>query len=782
MTCGVFVSRTVSTLVFLLIVFSISAAAFPLAQEPTVRIGLSTDARSVSISTGDTQLTAVSPEEPQKFLAVNKISVLARAYRPPEVEVYQLELGGFETQTEAEQAAAEIRTSEKKVSVEVDAKTNGWKLKIGEKIPTIEEANELQAELSEKGFGGAEVVSTKIKQPSEQALEVSKNKTNSQVTPTVLTRPTNTNSTPDLLTKTDIVQPVLDPNLREVVVSGASEVSKFASFKAVSFGSTNERAIPVRVNGKAYRGRIEVFINQRGTLTVVNVVSMEDYLRGVVPNELSLPALEAQKAQAIAARTYAWANLNGFAAQGFDLLPTTRSQVYRGYSSESVMGTQAILETRGIIASYQGKPINAMYTSTCGGRTENVENIYDFSHPYLRGVECSLEGRRQFEPFFVKTSREIPKIDDENKLDLVRIASQFAVSGFVMNASPRYTDEWFNSPPNQAELTSWMNQLAVRFSKPFPTNPNALSKPVEFANFLANMIYGEGYADTLLSESDVNYQLSFIDANDVEKDKRANVAILFRDGWMSLYPDQSFHPHRPMSRSRLIRLIYSIYSKKKWLPIFQNGVTKNSVDGKLVLRIGKSERQLVVRPDVYLFRQFGDNFYQVKEVALVGGETVNYQTNASGEVIYLEVKPTTQTTTAERASQFTFWNTNLSASAVQSRLSRYVRGFGALLDINIKQKGVSRRATELEIVGTNGRFSLKGGKIRSALRLKEQLFVMNKRYDANGRAISYSFTGRGWGHGIGMCQYGAYGLAKMGVKYDKIIKHYYTGVELTRAY
>ena len=58
---------------------------------------------------------------------------------------------------------------------------------------------------------------------------------------------------------------------------------------------------------------------------------------------------------------------------------------------------------------------------------------------------------------------------------------------------------------------------------------------------------------------------------------------------------------------------------------------------------------------------------------------------------------------------------------------------------------------------------------------------MNKRYSGN-QVASYTFTGRGWGHGVGMCQYGAYGLAKMGVKYDEIIRHYYTGVDLTKAY
>jgi stage II sporulation protein D len=132
-------------------------------------------------------------------------------------------------------------------------------------------------------------------------------------------------------------------------------------------------------------------------------------------------------------------------------------------------------------------------------------------------------------------------------------------------------------------------------------------------------------------------------------------------------------------------------------------------------------------------------------------------------------------------SPFTNWSTTVGAGALQSRLSRYVRGIGTLYDVNIKQKGYSRRATEIEIIGSNGVKTLKGGKIRSALRLKEQLFVINKRYSGN-TVASYTFTGRGWGHGVGMCQYGAYGMAKMGVKYADIVKHYYTGADVTKAY
>lgn len=765
-------------IVLFFLISSISAfdsEYFRLAKEPTVRIGLATNARSVSITTTDSGLVAISPDEPNRILTTNKITVAARSYRPPEVEFYNFEIQNIETQAEAEDLAKEIReaTGEKAVA-SLNLTTNLWRVSVGETKETPEDANEFKSAMIEKGFEDIAIVIEKRVIPSEDAVALSqqlkeggKSEVRSLVKPTGSSQPTNADA--------------VNPNLREVIVSGATPESKYSSLKSVAFGSLNERAVPVRLNGKAYRGKLEVFVNSRGTLTVVNVVPMEDYLLGVVPNELGLPSLEAQKAQAVAARTYAVANVGGYASQGFDMLPTVWSQVYRGVSSENSRATQAVRETSGIVATYKGKPINALYTSTCGGRTENSGNIFDFDEPYLRGVECSLEGHKHFESFLIKSSRELPKINDENQLELVRLTSQFAVNNFLM-ATNRFSDEWFNLPPNETELRSWTNQLALKFGKPAPVFSYDLVKSQEFADMLAKMIYAPEQADTLLSDSDINYQLSFADSGDIDKEKRANIAMLFRDGWLSLYPDFNFHPHRPLTRERMIRLINNIYTKKKWLPAMQTGVTKPTADGKLVLKSGKSEKQVVVNPNVFLFRQFGDQYFQVKEVALVGGESVAYQTNGLGEVIYMEVKPTDEPTVAENMSPFTMWNVNLSASAVQSRLSRYVRGIGTLLDVNIKQKGYSRRATELELITSNGIKTLKGGKIRSAFRFKEQLFVMNKRYDGNGRAVSYSFTGRGWGHGVGMCQYGAYGLGKMGVKYDAILKHYYTGITLSKAY
>ena len=110
----------------------------------------------------------------------------------------------------------------------------------------------------------------------------------------------------------------------------------------MAFASDDEKSAPVRFNDRPYRGRIEVFTNTRGNLTVVNELGLEDYVKGVVANELSpggYPAIEALKAQAIAARTYALKNRGQFMAQGFDILPTTRSQVYRGLTSEQPLSS-----------------------------------------------------------------------------------------------------------------------------------------------------------------------------------------------------------------------------------------------------------------------------------------------------------------------------------------------------------------------------------------------------------------------------------------------------------
>lgn len=741
-----------------------------------IRVGLMTNVASVTITTPDTQLVARSPDEPERFLATNRVTVSARAYRPDEIEQFIFEIQNIATSSEADEIAKDVREATGETAIaSIDTATNTWRVWIGEPLDSKEEADAFKARLAENGFPDVAVRTEKRTVVSPDAVALSQQvRTAGRSQVRSLIRPTGS-SAPTAASADDIV-----PGLREVMVNGSSTEAKYGSLKAVSFGSFDERSNPVRLNGKAYRGKIEVFVNSRGSLTVVNVVPLEEYLLGVVPSELSLPALEAQKAQAVAARTYAVANINGFATQGFDVRPDVWSQVYKGVSIETAMGTRAVRETAGMIATHRGKPIMAYYTSTCGGRTENSENVFDHSEPYLRGVECSLEGRRHFEPFMLRTARVPAKLRDEANLELVRLMSMLAVNGFSLTAN-QMSDEWFEDAPTVGEISNWMNNLAGRFGKTFPNVTANTAKPVELAALLSSFLYTPGAPDTLMSDSDVNYHLAFDDAGEIPLNRRAEIAMLMRDGYFTLRPDLTLQPNRPFSRGKMLRLIRQVLDKQKWMPQLQSGTTRPSADGKLVLRVGRMDRPLTVRPNVFLFRQFGADMYPVKEAALVGGEEVRYQTDASGAVWYLEIIPTTTPTVAENASPFTNWRETLSAGAVQQRLSRYVRGIGTLYDVKVKTRGYSRRATEIEIIGSNGTKTLKGGRIRSALRLREQLFVIDKRYSGD-RVTSYTFTGRGWGHGVGMCQYGAFGLAKMGVKFDDIIRHYYTGVEVTKAY
>ena len=146
---------------------------------------------------------------------------------------------------------------------------------------------------------------------------------------------------------------------------------------------------PLSCNGVPYRGQLEVSAVE-GALRVVNIVGLKEYLAGVVPAEigrLSTREIEAVKAQAIAARTYAVANRGRRRAQGFDLYADVRDQVYMGVRGEHAVAARAIEQTRGQIVTYRGEPIQAFFHSTCGGFTASIEDVWNADPlPYLKGV------------------------------------------------------------------------------------------------------------------------------------------------------------------------------------------------------------------------------------------------------------------------------------------------------------------------------------------------------------------------------------------------------------
>ena len=142
----------------------------------------------------------------------------------------------------------------------------------------------------------------------------------------------------------------------------------------------------VSAKGKWYRG-ILIVQNKNKKLTVINEVDLEDYLKGVVPSEMpSSWELEALKAQAIAARSYALANLGKRASFGYDLKDTPEDQAYGGASAETSKTNLAVESTGGQVLTYNMKVINAYYSASAGGQTINASAAWGNDLPFIRSV------------------------------------------------------------------------------------------------------------------------------------------------------------------------------------------------------------------------------------------------------------------------------------------------------------------------------------------------------------------------------------------------------------
>lgn len=137
-----------------------------------------------------------------------------------------------------------------------------------------------------------------------------------------------------------------------------------------------------------YRDGIMLPAKSNNTLTVINYLTTEHYVYGVLNSELGYSnPKEALKAQAVAARSYAELNLGKHSSDGFDLCASTHCQVYKGYSGEYQSTNEATDETSEELIYYDGKPVTAFYYKNSGGYTQNSEDVWTYSFPYLKSVK-----------------------------------------------------------------------------------------------------------------------------------------------------------------------------------------------------------------------------------------------------------------------------------------------------------------------------------------------------------------------------------------------------------
>ncbi len=209
------------------------------------------------------------------------------------------------------------------------------------------------------------------------------------------------------------------------VEAGTSRGEKRIVFSSSQIGNRPVRIASngtfIQMNGKSYRGWIELRKKKNGLLQVINELDVEEYLKGVVAAEIPHDwEVEALKAQAVASRTYALYRKQASGSRPYHILATVDSQVYGGRSEEHEAAARAVRETEGIVITYEGEIIPAFYHSSCGGHTENAFELWGIDASYLQGVDCDCQKISKYGQW-------------EKRISLAQVVASLTRRGFRMN-------------------------------------------------------------------------------------------------------------------------------------------------------------------------------------------------------------------------------------------------------------------------------------------------------------------------------------------------------------
>ncbi len=515
----------------------------------------------------------------------------------------------------------------------------------------------------------------------------------------------------------------------------------------------------VTINQKPYRTAARVFINNRGLLNILNELNLEDYLRGVVPAEMGskiYDEIEGLKAQAIAARTYAVRNFGQFRTEGYDICPGPACQAYNGFSGEEPLADQAVRETAGLVITFEGKPIDALFTSTCGGETSDVGTMFPGrTDPYLKRARCvemdmtSIAGRA----------------DSGILNDHQWNAALFAAAA-GLTATP---ESWAAGDVRRA--VSAAAKLAG-FSVPQAILP-ASSRRGDVLTYLASVFGFDRYAGVVTLPEDRTY---FFTRSAADARPYLAAAFLIKYGFLPTQQIDGIDLSSAMPRDELYGLLGSWLKKHGALNETTGKIL--SLNGRqIVLKAEGKTTSFTLPEGIPIWRRLGDRCQEYKTVPVMIGDRAFLQSDPRKVPVGLIVQANVDGASFDRTSSFANWTRSYRADELVTSINKR-NPIQQLLGLRPITVDASQRIAEMEVTAEGGRtFILRGLPIRWSLNVPDNLFVFEKSADSDG-VDRYTFYGKGWGHGVGMCQVGAYGMAFRGYKYDQILKRYYSGVEI----
>ena len=518
----------------------------------------------------------------------------------------------------------------------------------------------------------------------------------------------------------------------------------------------------ISIDNQPYRSAASVFINPRGLLNVINELNLEEYLYGVVPAEMGptiYDEVEALKAQAVAARTYAIRNLGQFAAEGYDICPGPACQAYKGFSGEHDLSTRAVRETSGLVMTYNGEPIDALYTATCGGETSDVATMFPGrSEPYLKAVRCvelsmlAIAGRA-----------------DSGLLTEQQVnARLFAALAGLPESSPA----WSAREVAQAVVAAMRIGGWAETTLQAP----ASSRRGDVLRYMASIMALDRDGRVLTLPEDRKYWFAQTPGPDAAPYLAASFLVKY-----GINPAQFIDRiglDQPMPREELYALLLGWIREHGVLSDVEGKILK--LEGRRITLKQKGETFAHTLPDgIPVFRRLGDRLQEYASVPVLLGDRATLVLSPSKKPVAAIVTANYDGAAFDRTSSFSNWTRSYRADELVTSINRR-NPIRQLVDIEPLVVDASQRVAEMQVTAEGGRtFILRGLPIRWSLNVPDNLFVYDKTRDPDG-VDRYTFFGKGWGHGTGMCQVGAYGMAFRGWTYDRILKHFYTGIEIVR--
>jgi len=516
------------------------------------------------------------------------------------------------------------------------------------------------------------------------------------------------------------------------------------------------------IGDKVYRTAARVFINARGTYNVINELNMEDYLRGVVPAEMGpkiYDELEALKAQAIAARTYAVRNLGQFRREGYDICAGPACQAYDGIIHEEALTDRAVRETAGLVATYNGKPIDALYTATCGGETSDVGTMFPGrNEPYLKRVRCVED------EVLTIAGRADSGLLTEQQVNARLFA---AIAGL-----PDAGTSWSAREVAQA-VTVAMQKLHF---DPRSTAAPVSSRRGDVLAYLAATLDFDRYSTVVTMPEDRGYYFPQSAAKETTPYRAA--AFLIKFGFLPAEGIDRVDMNAAMPREELYGLLGS-WIRKHGLISDATGKIVTIAGRDLTLKIDGKPTRFTLPANTPVFRKINDRYQEYRSAPVTIGDRATITSEGGKTPVALVINAYLDGASFDRSSSFASWTRSFRADDLVVSINKRnpIRQLQGIRPLTID---ASQRIAELEVTAEEGRtFVLRGLPVRWSLNVPDNLFVYEKTQDADGMD-RYTFYGKGWGHGVGFCQVGAYGMATRGWTAQQILMHYYTGIEIQK--